>query len=75
MEFDMTGEEISRLLLNAYVSPARVRVTGGDYVYEGWVVASGHKVKSGKLRVVVEDDTGRWFVHNAEQLELAARRD
>jgi len=46
---------------------AAVIVTAADYVYSGWLVAVFAKRRGG-IRVVVEDDNGRLFVHNAKQL-------
>lgn len=45
----------------------KVRVTGGDYVYDGWLIAVYQK-RSGQVRCNVEDVTKRIFVHNAGQL-------
>lgn len=44
-----------------------VHVTGSDYEYDGTlraVVVKG----SGTIRYVVEDSSGRLFIHNAKQL-------
>lgn len=52
----------------ADVIPMPVRVTGNDYAYDGWVVGVVTKMRSGALRYVVEDEHGRLFIHNAQQL-------
>ena len=44
-----------------------VRKIGGDYRYEGVVVAVVKKL-SGQLRYVVEDDRGMLFIFNGRQL-------
>ena len=44
-----------------------VVVTGRDYRYEGRLAGVAWKV-SGVMRYVVEDDHGRLFIHNADQL-------
>ena len=59
----MTVEE----MIVAASKDQRVKVTGGDYTYEGNVVASFTKLK-GAARCVVEDDNGRLFIHNADNL-------
>jgi len=58
----MTDQEI--LDINKFT---RVFVKASDYQYFGWIVCAGKK-RSGKVRVVVEDDNGRWFIHNPSQL-------
>lgn len=45
----------------------RVLVTARDYAYEGRLVSVFDKVR-GAIRAAVEDDYGRLFFHNAEQL-------
>ena len=45
-----------------------VRVVAGDYEYVGRVAAAFPKLRSGAIRVVVEDDCGRLFIHNPGQL-------
>lgn len=45
-----------------------VIVTAKDYAYEGAIVSVFPKRK-GAVRCVVEDDNGRLFIHNAEQIE------
>ncbi len=45
----------------------RVRVTAGDYSYDGWLVVTFLK-QSGQTRCVVEDDNGRLFIHNPTQV-------
>ena len=46
----------------------KVRKIGGDYKFEGVVVAVFAKL-SGVFRVVVEDDRGVLFIFNEKQLE------
>ena len=46
-----------------------VRKVGGDYTYEGVVVARFYKV-SGLVRFVVEDFRGLLFIFNESSLEL-----
>lgn len=46
-----------------------VRKVGGDYTFEGEVVASFTK-KSGVRRYVVEDDRGVLHVYSAKNLEM-----
>jgi hypothetical protein len=57
-----------RLIPEDDIPLPRVRVQGGDYVYEGWLDAIFPK-RSGAVRVVVEDENGRLFVHNTKQIE------
>lgn len=45
----------------------RVRVKANDYSYDGWLMAIFLK-RSGATRLVVEDDNGRLFIHNLEQI-------
>lgn len=47
--------------------PQAVRVTAGDYAYDGWLIMCGQK-RGGAWRCVVEDANGRLFIHNAGQL-------
>jgi hypothetical protein len=47
----------------------RITVRGGDYSYEGYIVAVFLKRRGG-VRYVVEDDNGRLFIHNAKQVGL-----
>jgi hypothetical protein len=49
--------------------PQRVKVTGGDYVYLGWLVGMSKKL-NGVIRANVQDETGRLFIHNAGQVEV-----
>jgi hypothetical protein len=46
---------------------------GGDYTFEGMVVAVFNK-KTGQRRLVVEDDRGLLFIFRASQLTLMVRR-
>lgn len=46
-----------------------VRKKGGDYTFEGFVVAAFRKT-SGQVRYVVEDDRGVLHVYSAGNLEL-----
>lgn len=59
----MDGAEAERLM------KCRVRVTAGDYSYDGYIASVFLKVKSGAARCVVEDDNGRLFIHSPAQLE------
>jgi hypothetical protein len=52
----------------------RVTVKGGDYTYEGWIVAIFSK-RSGATRYVVEDDNGRLFIHNDGQIASWGKYD
>lgn len=45
----------------------KVLVKAKDYSYEGWLVANFHK-RSGEQRCVVEDENGRLFIHNLNQM-------
>lgn len=47
---------------------------GGDYRFEGVVVATFAK-RSGAVRYVVEDDRGLLFIFNGGQLELKQNGD
>lgn len=55
-------------LENADSAPLYVKVTANDYSYYGWVNGLVRK-RSGAVRAVVEDDNGRLFIHNVNQLE------
>lgn len=44
-----------------------VEVTANDYQYRGWQVARFPK-RSDQIRVVVEDEHGRLFIHNETQI-------
>jgi len=48
----------------------RIEVHGGDYVYQGHIVSVFKKRRRGMVRVVVEDDNGRLFIHNKDQLRF-----
>lgn len=50
--------------------PIEVHVTANDYSYDGWIVSRFPKRKSGQIRYVVEDDKGRLFIHNEQQLKV-----
>lgn len=58
----MTADEA----LNLPSTPL-VEVHGNDYSYKGVVVSVFDKI-SGAIRVVVEDDNGRLFIHNPQQI-------
>lgn len=45
-----------------------VRKIGGDYTFEGLIVARFMK-KSGQIRFVVEDDRGVLHIYSAKNLE------
>lgn len=47
-----------------------VTVNGGDYEYSGVVTAVFLKRRGHKLRVVVEDASGRCFIHNLGQTDV-----
>ena len=47
----------------------RVEKIGGDYRFEGVVVADFVK-RTGQRRLVVEDDRGLLFIFNPSQLQL-----
>lgn len=65
----MSEEELCGYLAHDFGgSPKPVRVTGGDYVYDGWLVGGAVK-RNTVVRAVVEDSTRRLFIHNASQLE------
>lgn len=51
--------------------PHRVRVTGGDYVYEGLLVGTITKT-TGEVRFIVEDSNRRLFIHNRQQCAVLA---
>lgn len=48
---------------------APVRVTAGDYAYDGWLSMIGKKRNGGVIRCVVEDENGRLFIHNSGQID------
>jgi hypothetical protein len=54
---------------SARACPVPVRVQGGDYQYDGWLVGLSFK-RSGVMRANVEDANGRLFIHNLNQLTL-----
>jgi hypothetical protein len=63
----MTDDEAANYFAHHNDEP--VKVTGGDYVYHGWLVAFFQKRKrKGGWRCVVEDGNGRLFIHNPSQL-------
>jgi len=47
--------------------PPQVNVRATDYSYDGWLMSVFTK-RSGAMRCVVEDEYGRLFVHNANQI-------
>jgi hypothetical protein len=49
----------------------RVVKTGGDYTFEGIIIAVFQK-RSGAIRYVVEDDRGLIMIMNPQQLKEAA---
>lgn len=51
----------------------RVRKTGGDYRFEGVVVAAFYKRDNLHVRYVVENDDGVLFIFNGSQLHLVDR--
>jgi hypothetical protein len=52
---------------------AHVYKTGGDYYFEGIVVAAFHKLH-GAARYVVENDAGILHIFSERQLELVGRK-
>jgi hypothetical protein len=46
----------------------RVIVHGSGYTYKGWLISIVTK-RSGEARYIIEDDYGRLFIHNAQQVE------
>jgi ABC-type uncharacterized transport system ATPase subunit len=50
-----------------YAVGDRVIKTDGDYTFEGNIVA--FKKKSGKIRIVVEDDRGVLMIMNSSQIK------
>jgi hypothetical protein len=50
-----------------------VIVTGGDYVYQGWLVAVFSKRRGG-VRCVVEDEHGRLFIHSPVHLSAEKKK-
>ena len=49
----------------------KVEKVGGDYTFEGTVVAAFQKL-SGAVRYVVEDDRGVLHVYSAKTLKIAS---
>jgi hypothetical protein len=45
-----------------------VEVRGGDYTYTGILVSVFKKRRHDFVRMVVEDDQGRLFIHNPSQV-------
>ncbi len=64
MVFPLTGATDARVCVGAHVEK-----TGGDYRYEGFVVADFVKA-SGQRRLVVENADGMLFIFNPSQLRL-----
>lgn len=52
----------------------RVQKVGGDYRFEGEVVAVFHK-RTGQVRLVVEDDRGLLFIFNEKNLQKCEKFD
>lgn len=48
----------------------RVEKTGGDYWFEGTIIAKFTKLRTGLLRFVVEDDRGLLFIFSEKSLKL-----
>lgn len=55
--------------MNDFTVGAMVHKIGGDYTFEGWIVAAFMK-RSGAMRYVVEDDRGILHVYSAKNLKL-----
>lgn len=66
----MTDEELFKHGIAVLSAPRTVfvRVTKGDYAYDGYLVGVTIK-RSGQIRATVEDNCGRLFIHNAKELE------
>lgn len=47
----------------------RVKKTGGDYRFDGQIVAKFRK-RSGAIRFVVEDDRGLLFIFSSNNIEF-----
>lgn len=47
-----------------------IKVTGGDYEYEGQLLCSFPKEDGGQVRYIVRDQNRRLFIHNAQQCGL-----
>jgi hypothetical protein len=60
-------DELTKRLSKQLPVEASVRVKGGDYAYDGWIVCVFNK-RSGVSRCVVEDEQGRLFIHNLGQI-------
>lgn len=66
----MTEQELEREAGLALLGVEKcVRVTAGDYAYEGWLTGLTIK-RSAAIRATVEDHNGRLFIHSARHLEL-----
>lgn len=52
-----------------------VRKEGGDFSYEGHVIAVCKKRRSGEIRYVVENAAGMLFIFRGEQLTYAGHGD
>lgn len=69
----MTEQELEREAGLALLGHERcVRVTAGDYTYEGWLTGLTIK-RSAAIRATVEDHNGRLFIHSAKNLEMLDR--
>lgn len=55
------------------VNELTVNVYGNDYAYKGIIVSIFKKMR-GEVRCVVEDASGRLFIHNATQLRLTSHQ-
>jgi hypothetical protein len=69
----MTADHELRSYVYTYIDntchPVPVRVQGGDYAYDGWLVGLARK-RSGVMRGIVEDANGRLFIHNRDQITV-----
>jgi len=68
----MTERGLLKLLDQHFWPP--VHVTGGDYSYDGWLIAVFRKREfkgdhEPKVRCVVEDACHRLFIHNPKQVK------
>jgi hypothetical protein len=56
-----------RRLIDGDAAPVPVTVMTVDYAYDGWVIGAVEK-RSGVFRVVIEDASGRLFIHSPQQV-------
>jgi len=63
----MTDGDMKRLLDYVPFDPLPVCVKTRDYAYDGWIVGCGER-RDGRFITVVEDYSGRVFVHHATEV-------